>query len=328
MDEDSVLFAVRNLFALGNYQIAINELSTSNRLLQSPEAQLEAKIYLYRSYVGQGKYNVVISDIADQDPAELQAIKLLAVYLQAKDKGNAAVVEQAVSSSTALLSDGANNVNPTIQLTSATILTNEGFQEEALRVLHIRGKSLESAALAIQIYIQMDRVDLARKEVANVKSWADDALLAQLLEAWVDLRIGGDKYQDAFYIFEEFAQSNTSATVKLLNNLAVSNLALGRYPEAESHLMEAVSKVKCRIMSNMHACIVRLNISLGVLQDSNDADTLVNLIVCSNLTGKPADVVNRYVSQLREVAPQHAFLQDLDLKSSLFDRSAARYAVA
>lgn len=143
MDEDSVLFAVRNLFALGNYQIAINELSTSNRLLQSSEAQLEAKIYLYRSYVGQGKYNVVISDVADQDPAELQAIKLLAVYLQAKDKGNAAVVEQAVSSSTALLSDGANNVNPTIQLTSATILTNEGFQEEALKILHIRGKSLE-----------------------------------------------------------------------------------------------------------------------------------------------------------------------------------------
>jgi coatomer protein complex subunit epsilon len=143
MDEDSVLFAVRNLFALGNYQIAINELSTSSRLLQSPEAQLEAKIYLYRSYVGQGKYNVVISDVTDQDPAELQAIKLLAVYLQAKEKGNAAVAEQAVSSSTALLSDGANNVNPTIQLTNATILNNEGFQEEALRILHIRGKSLE-----------------------------------------------------------------------------------------------------------------------------------------------------------------------------------------
>lgn len=33
-------------------------------------------------------------------------------------------------------------------------------------------------------------------------------------------------------------------------------------------------------------------------------------------------------SQLRDVAPQHAFLQDLDLKNSLFDRAAARYAVA
>lgn len=57
---------------------------------------------------------------------------------------------------------------------------------------------------------------------------------------------GGAKYQDAFYIFEEFVQSNTAATVKLLNNLAVSNLALGRYPEAESQLLEALNKVQYR----------------------------------------------------------------------------------
>ncbi|KAG2180766.1 hypothetical protein INT44_003773 [Umbelopsis vinacea] len=304
MDEFSVLFAVRNLFALGNYQIAINELSTSSRLLQSPEAQVEAKVYLYRSYVGQGKYNIVISDITERDPAEVQAIKLLAIYLQAKQKGDAAAAEQAISSSTALLSDGANHSNPTIQLASATIQVNEGFLEEALRILHSRGKNLECAALVIQIYVQMDRIDLARKEVGSVKSWAEDALLAQLIEAWVDLRVGGAKYQDAFYIFEEFAQSNTAATVKLLNNLAVSNLALGRYPEAESQLLEALNK------------------------DNNDADTLVNLIVCSNLTSKPLDVISRYVNQLRDVAPQHAFLQDLDLKNSLFDRAAARYAVA
>jgi len=298
------LFAVRNLFALGNYQIAINELSTSSRLLQSLAAQLEAKVYLYRSYVGQGKYNIVISDVTEQEPSEVQAIKQLALYLQAKQKGDSSAAEQAMSACTTLLSDGANNVNPTIQLSNATILINEGFLEDALRILHTRGKNLECAALAIQIYIQMDRIDLARKEVASVKSWADDALLAQLLEAWVDLRIGGAKYQDGFYIFEEFSQSNTAATVKLLNNLAVANLALGRYPEAESHLLEALSK------------------------DNNDPDTLVNIVVCSNLTGKPADVINRYVNQLRDIAPQHAFLQDLDLKSSLFDRAATRYAVA
>jgi coatomer protein complex subunit epsilon len=32
-------------------------------------------------------------------------------------------------------------------------------------------------------------------------------------------------------------------------------------------------------------------------------------------------------SQLREIAPQHPYLQDLDLKSSLFDRSASRFAL-
>lgn len=143
MDEESVLFAVRNLFALGNYQIAINELSTSSRLLQSPAAQTEAKVYLYRSYVGQGKYNLVITDITERDLPEVQSIKLLATYLQAKQKGDAATAEQAISASTALLSDGANNVNHTIQLATATIQVNEGFLEEALRTLHVRGKNLE-----------------------------------------------------------------------------------------------------------------------------------------------------------------------------------------
>lgn len=46
-----------------------------------------------------------------------------------------------------------------------------------------------STALAVQIYLQMDRVDLARKEVAHAKSWAEDALLLQLMEAWVGLRV-------------------------------------------------------------------------------------------------------------------------------------------
>lgn len=114
---------------------------------------------------------------------------------------------------------------------------------------------------------------------------------------------GGEKYQEAFYIFEEFGQSNTGQTVKVLNGQAAANLAMGRYPEAESLLLEAQNK------------------------DSNDTDTIVNLIACATLTAKPQDVVNRYISQLREVAPNHPYIQELDMKSSLFDRSASRFAL-
>jgi coatomer protein complex subunit epsilon len=35
----------------------------------------------------------------------------------------------------------------------------------------------------------MDRLDLARNEVTSAKSWAEDALLLQMMEAWVDLRV-------------------------------------------------------------------------------------------------------------------------------------------
>lgn len=44
-----------------------------------------------------------------------------------------------------------------------------------------------SAAFVVQIYLRMDRLDLAKKELAAIKSWADDATLAQLVEAWVDV---------------------------------------------------------------------------------------------------------------------------------------------
>ncbi|KAI8329417.1 coatomer epsilon subunit-domain-containing protein [Chlamydoabsidia padenii] len=295
MDEESVLFGIRNMFALGNYQALINQISSS-RQFNSPEATLEAHTYLYRSYVAQGKFNLVLSDIKDTQDVDpgLRAVRLLALYLQ-KPSDN--LLQQAQE----LFEQGTNRVHPAVQVVVASLFVNAGKLEDALKVLHVRSKKLECVALAVQIYLQMDRLDLARNEVTQAKSWAEDALLLQMMEAWVGLRVGGEKYQEAFYIFEEFGQSNSAQTVKVLNGQAASNLAMGRYPEAESLLLEALNK------------------------NSDDPDTLVNMIVCSNLMAKAPDATSRYISQLREVAPQHPFLVDLDLKSSLFDRSAARF---
>ncbi|KAI9252075.1 coatomer epsilon subunit-domain-containing protein [Helicostylum pulchrum] len=299
MDEESILFGLRNLFTVGNYQTVINEVS-SNTGLFSTESKLEAQTYLYRSYVAQGKYNLVINDIGTENPeASLRAIQLLASYLADKQKNT----EEYVVKANELLEEGANRINTVVQVVLATIMVHAGHLEDALRMLHSRQKKLECSALAVQIYLQMDRLDLARNEVATVKTWAEDALLLQMMEAWVDLRVGGEKYQEAFYIFEEFAQSNTAQTVKVLNGQAAANLALGRYPEAESLLLEAQTK------------------------DNDNPDTLINMIACATLTAKSQEVVNRYVSQLREIEPQHPYLQDLDLKSSLFDRSASRFAL-
>jgi coatomer protein complex subunit epsilon len=70
----------------------------------------------------------------------------------------------------------------------------------------------------------MDRADQARKLLVEIRAWADDATLAQLVEAWVDVYAReARKFQDAYYIFEELASSKV-ATPSLLNGQAVCRM--------------------------------------------------------------------------------------------------------
>ncbi|KAL1915147.1 uncharacterized protein VTP21DRAFT_7628 [Calcarisporiella thermophila] len=302
MAEADELFILRNLFALGAYQSLINEVASSIRSnTLSDQGRLEAQSFLYRAQIAQGKYENVLRDIRADAPPELQSIKLLAKYLSARGKGD----KQGMDKSREDVGEMAReSMSPIVLVVAATTYVCDGLVEEALKFVVKCPRNLECAAFRVQIYLHIDRLDLARKEISLVKTWAEDATLAQLMEAWVDLRSGGDRYQEAFYIFEEFGQSVSSHTLKVLNGQAVCNIALGRYPEAESVLLEALQK------------------------DSDDPETLVNLIACSTLAAKPAEVINRYMTQLREVAPSHPFLLDLDQKEAAFDRAAQRYGIA
>jgi len=51
---------------------------------------------------------------------------------------------------------------------------------------------------------------------------------------------GGEKYQQAFYVFEELAQAPSTSSVRSLVSQAVAELHLGRLEEAESALEQAI----------------------------------------------------------------------------------------
>jgi coatomer protein complex subunit epsilon len=48
---------------------------------------------------------------------------------------------------------------------------------------------VEAVALIVQIHLQQNRNDLAVKEVAAARRWAQDSLLVNLAESWVGLRV-------------------------------------------------------------------------------------------------------------------------------------------
>lgn len=128
---------------------------------------------------------------------------------------------------------------------------------------------------------------------------------------------GGEKYQQAFYVFEELAQAPSTTSTQSLVSQAVAEIHLGRLEEAEAALQQALSK------------------------DPNSAEVIANLIVLNVIAGKDAKELTAYVScldtygrrtltccnrSLASNAPNHHFLTDLQEKSELFDKAATKYS--
>lgn len=246
---------------------------------------------VYRSYTALGNYDVVQSEIRDDAPTALQAVKLFATYLASPDNRDIALITLKE-----WLADPATGNNPTLQLIAGSIFMDQGDLEEAAKVLH-SGTTLEMVAMQVQVYLRMARVDVAEKSLGLMSRMEDDATLTQLTTAWVNIALGGEKIQEAFYIFQELADKYNETPV-LLNGMAVCQMQLGKFDEAEKYLLKALSK------------------------SSSDVTTLQNLVVCGQHTRKAPEVLQRYASTLARSAPQCSLIRRRDQMESLFDRAA------
>lgn len=119
--------------------------------------------------------------------------------------------------------------------------------------------------MQLQCLLRMNRLDVARKVLARMQEKDDDATLTQLALAWLNIDVGGEKLQDAYYIFQDFCDKFV-ATNMLLNGQAVCFIGQEKYEEAEVALRESLDK------------------------DPNHYDTLINLIVLAEHTDKGPEV--------------------------------------
>ncbi|KAI9786991.1 MAG: hypothetical protein M1816_007742 [Peltula sp. TS41687] len=282
------LMNMLNALHQGRYS-AVTEFNTD---ALSPENELPARILQLRAKTTLGGAEEVIAEVEGEadDVPDLAAVKAVAQYRSGDAENAVEVVDQLAE---------IHPENATVQILCGTILQAEKRSDEALKLLEKHQHNLEAVTLIVQIHLSQNRTDLALKEVQSARRWAQDSLLVNIAESWVGLRVGGEKYQQAYYVFEELAQSDATSSTKSLLGQAVAELHLGRLEEAEAALKQALE------------------------EDKDDPDVIANLIVSTVLSGKdPADSI----SHLQNVCPAHTLLSDLEEKSALFDKAAAKYS--
>jgi len=293
------LFEVRSAFYLGNFQQCINE--AQKLKTKTDETKIQRDVFLYRAYVAQKKYGVPLDEIsAAAAPPALKGVRIFADYLNSNDNRRLKLVEDLEKT----LNKGTEATDNTFILMSANIYMLETNFDAALRLLHnAEGDDLECMAATVQGLLKIDRIDLAHKEVQRMQSADEDAIITQLALAWVNMAQGKEKLQEAFYIFQELIDKYGSTTL-LLNCQASCLIMQQKYEQAEQLMHEAMEK------------------------DSNNPETLVNLIVLTQHLGKPVEQCNRYISQLRDGFPNHPWTKEYVQKERDFDRVCQQYEVS
>jgi len=280
------LLTIHNHFHSGQYQEVVDFDAAS----LSPENAVPARVLALRAQVALGQAESVIAEVQGENSPVLAAVGAYAQYAA----GNVAAATKAAEKLAASSPD-----NGTVQVLGGTVLQAAGKSEEALALLSQHQGNLEAVALIVQIHLQQNRTDLALKEVQAARRWAQDSLLVNIAESWVGLRMGGEKYQQAFYVFEELAQApSTSASMSIISQ-AVAELHLGRLEEAEAALQQALVK------------------------NPNNTEAIANMVVLSVLSGRDPQ---EFISSLASADREHIFLTDLEDKSESFDKAAAKYS--
>ncbi|KAL9946647.1 hypothetical protein D7B24_007741 [Verticillium nonalfalfae] len=280
------LINIHNHFHQGQYQEVIDYDTSS----LSSENALPARVLVLRSRIALGQSAEVLAELKGEKKPELAALGAYAQFETGKTEEAVATIQKLAET---------EGENATVQIIGGTVLQAAGLPEEALTLLSQHQGSLDAVALIVQIHLQQNRNDLALKEVAAARRWAQDSLLVNLAESWVGLRQGGEKYQQAFYVFEELAQAPaTSSTISLVSQ-AVAELHLGRTEEAQAALDQALEK------------------------DGSNAEAIANLLVLTVIAGQdPTELTTK----LQAADAKHPFLADLEEKSALFDKAATKYS--
>lgn len=299
MAESDALRSLRNYYYLGFSEKVVNE--AEQLMASNPDVEDAAEVYLYRSML-ESKPQEVTKRIKQKASTALQAVKLQATYKQATSEEEKELVLSTLKEWT---EDAEVSQDLILQILAARIFFEEGMYKEAGRLVCNAGDNLEKMSLAVQIYLKIDRLDLASTACRQMQDLDDDDVLTQLASSWVNIASGRDKVTEASFLLQELVEK-FGPSVRVLNGLAVCQLHGKNYMAAFQHLKQARDQA---------------------LQEGQkvDNDTLVNTVVCLQHMRKSDEILAKVTKELSEQAPNHPYLKKKEDMAALFDKQAENY---
>jgi len=191
------------------------------------------------------RYIASSSESSDGDEAALEELRDLSVEIEGDDL------------------EASDRDKWLVRVLAGTAFARAGEVEEALETLGLSGGNEESVeayvslrivqcpyltfnlhrvALTVQIFLSINRPDLAKKEYEKSKKWAEDDLLLQLIESTINLVTGKEGYSDCNSFYTEQLANPSLSSTRLLTARGVTRLLRGEVTEAKSDLEEAIGQ--------------------------------------------------------------------------------------
>ncbi|TCD63716.1 hypothetical protein EIP91_005087 [Steccherinum ochraceum] len=306
--DSSELYHVKQQFTLAAYKSLVDlTLPDPNSPDYTPTLVYQARAHIALEDTA-GALKMIPSD---SENVALKGVAALARYVGASDETSKdAALEELRDLCVEIEGDDADaeeKEKDTVKVLAGTAFALAGEVEEALETLGAgtSHENLEAVAVTVQIYLSINRPDLARKEFERSKRWAEDDVLLQLIESSIALVTGKDSYSDPDSFYTEQLANPSLSSPHLLTARGVTRLLKGEVSGAKSDFEEAVSQQGGKA----------------------DAETLAAMTVAAGLgPAKQADV-EQYWSQLVKEYPSHPLVVDVAKKSSVFDELAAKFEV-
>jgi len=288
MSDPDELYTLRAQYWLGHYNLCLDEAKSISRRPMSPVLKEEREEFIQRAQLALGQ------PIAGGDSPALKALLLKSKHDSADDE----VTKNSIVDEMKALA--AANSSPSVQLYASHLYLSHGLTKDALSCVHT-GSTMEHSSIVLQIYLKLDRLDLALQQLELMRQLDEDAILTSLAAIHVALAGGSSTASDAAHHLNSLSEQYGPSPL-LLNLSACANCMTGDYAEAEAKLLECKKEAQ-----------------------SPHPDTLVNLIVCSQYLNKPT---SEYVNELMEMMPEHPFLEGLKRVEGAFSREATKYKVS